>query len=370
MPCDYQQLPHDGIRNLKPYVPGKSIEELGQEKGLSEIIKLASNENPLGCSLKVKEAITQLAIAKMASYPAAGSHPLKKKLSEKLAITENQLILSNGSDLLFSLLLTVFGLHKNKSMLTHEYAFITYSIQAQTLGVPVQISPLLPNWEVNIEAMVKMANANTSLIFLANPNNPTGLLIPLEKIHYLLKHVPDSTIVVIDEAYYEYAYQSNQRASLSLLSEFPNLVVTRTFSKAYGLAGLRLGYAVAHPDIINLLYRIQLPFTVNQVALAGGNAALEDESFLAETIKLNAQELKQMQQRLTDLNLQFLPSAGNFIIFDCGQNSLPIYEQLLAEGIIVRPLHNYNLPNHLRVSVGLPEQNTHFLKNLAIILRK
>ncbi|MGQ3888215.1 histidinol-phosphate transaminase [Legionella sp. CNM-1927-20] len=370
MSCDYLQLPHKGIRNLNPYVPGKSIEELAQEKGLSQIIKLASNENPLGSSLKVKDAITQLTSLKMATYPAAASHPLQKKLSEKLAVSENQLILSNGSDLLFSLLLTIFGLHQNKSMLTHEYAFITYSIQAQTLNIPVQISPLLPTWEVDIEAMANMASTNTSLIFLANPNNPTGLLIPLEKIHYLLKQVPDSTIVVIDEAYYEYTYKPSQQGALSLFNEFSNLVITRTFSKAYGLAGLRLGYAIAHPDVINLLYRVQLPFAVNQVALEAGAAALEDENFLAETVTVNAQGLEQMRRGLTDLNLQFLPSVGNFITFDCGQNSLSIYQQLLDEGIIVRPLHNYNLPNHLRVSVGLPEQNTRFLKNLAIILGK
>ncbi|STX28261.1 histidinol-phosphate aminotransferase [Legionella beliardensis] len=368
MPCDYQQLPHIGIRNLNPYVPGKSVEELSHEQGITDIIKLASNENPLGCSFKVNAAINKLNHLKIATYPDAANHPIKKKLSAKLGVSESNLALSNGSDLLFSLLLTIFGLHTNKHMLTHDQAFITYSIQAQILSIPVRSSPLLPNWEVDIEAMVKMANENTAIIFLANPNNPTGLLIPLEKIHYLLKNVPDSTLVVIDEAYYEYAYEPHERTSLSLLEQFSNLVVTRTFSKAYGLAGLRLGYAIAHPDIINLLHKVQLPFSVNQAALAGGYAALEDEQFLADTIDLNAAGLKQMQQGLNALNLSSLPSACNFITFDCGKDGLTLYQQLLEKGIIVRPLNAYALPNHLRVSIGMPEHNTRFLNNLAACL--
>ncbi|WP_419420422.1 histidinol-phosphate transaminase [Legionella sp. D16C41] len=369
MPCDYQKLPHKGIRDLKPYIPGKSIEELGQEKKITDIIKLASNENPLGCSSNVISAIAKLTGLKIATYPAPASHPLNRKLSEKLAIPENKLFLSNGSDSLFSLLLTIFGLHTNKHILTHDYAFISYRIQAQILGIPVKSSPVLTSWEVDIEAMIKLADTNTALIFLANPNNPTGLLIPLEKIRHLLKKISAGTIVVLDEAYYEYAYQ-DEPGALSLLQEFPNLVVSRTFSKAYGLAGLRLGYAIAHPDIINLLYKVQLPFSVNQVALTAGAAALEDEEFLTSTLALNIQGLKQVEQGLIDLNLSYLPSVGNFITFDCGMQSEPIYKKLLEKGIIVRPLDNYGLTSHLRVSIGLPEHNTRFLDNLAISLKE
>jgi len=286
--CDYRLLPHPGIKTLHPYIPGKSIEELASEQGITDIIKLASNENPLGCSPLVREALANLTGIQIATYPAPSFHPIKEKLSHKLAFPDNRITLSNGSDFLFNLLLTTFGLHSNKHMLTHDKAFITYNIQAQTLGIPVISTPLLPNWQVDINAMIKASNDNTALVFLANPNNPTGVLIPIEGIKQLLNSVSASTIVVIDEAYYEFAYPTNDGKTMALLEKYPNLVITRTFSKAYGLAGLRLGYALASEVISELLQRVQLPFTLNQAALTAGYAALDDDEFLAETVEMNA----------------------------------------------------------------------------------
>ncbi|KTC81545.1 histidinol-phosphate transaminase [Legionella brunensis] len=370
MSCDYHQLPHAGIQSLSPYIPGKAIEELAREQGLTDIIKLASNENPLGCSFKAKEALAKLSRIQLATYPSPMNHPLRHKLSQKLGINEHMLTLSNGSDLLFSLILTTFALHTGKQMLTHEHSFISYGIQAQTLGIPIQKIPLQSDWQVDIEAMISASQNNTAVLFLANPNNPTGIFINPDKIKKLLVNVPKSTIVVLDEAYYEYAYKNGDHTSINLLQQHPNLIITRTFSKAYGLAGLRLGYAIAHPAITELLLRVQPPFAVNQPALEAANAALDDDDFVQQTLEVNHHGMKQLQQGFDILKLNYLPSRCNFITFDCGMSSLPVYEGLLKQGIIVRPLHPYKLAHHLRVTIGNTIQNTRFLEKLAFCLSK
>jgi histidinol-phosphate aminotransferase len=364
LPCDYQELPHAGIKTLQPYVPGKSIEELAREQGIKDIIKLASNENPLGCSPLVTDALAKLSGHYIATYPCPFLHPIMKQLSHHLNIDETQLTLSNGSDFIYTLLLAIFALHQNKHIVTHDKAFLTYQIQAQTLGIPYKLTPLLPNWQVDISAMINACDENTAIVFLANPNNPTGILISLDEIERLISQVPPSCIVVIDEAYYEFAYPDHQPAVLALLEKFPNLVITRTFSKIYGLAGLRLGYAMASDVISGLMKRVQLPFMVNQIAMAAGNAALKDQEFVEETLALNTLGMKTMQRGLEELKLNTLPSKCNFITFDCGCDGLSVYQKLLQHGIIVRPLNAYGMPNHLRVSIGKPEHTQRFLDTL------
>ncbi|WED42045.1 histidinol-phosphate transaminase [Legionella cardiaca] len=368
MSCDYHHLPHAGIQSLKPYIPGKAVEELAREQGITDIIKLASNENPLGCSYKAKEAIARLTPHQLATYPSPMNHPLRHKLSQKLGVSETMLTLGNGSDSLFSLILTTFALHTGKHMLTHEHSFISYGIQAQTLGITVQKIPLQPNWHVDIDTMISMSQQNVAVIFLANPNNPTGIFINPEEIRRLIANVPATAIIVLDEAYYEYAYSPGDKTSINLLRDYPNLIITRTFSKAYGLAGLRLGYAIASPEITELLLRVEPPFGVNQAALEAANAALDDHEFVTETLKLNQQGMQQLQQGFDTLNLSYLPSRCNFITFDCGVNALPIYEELLKHGVIVRPLQPYKLSNHLRVTIGNSVQNARFLDKLALCL--
>lgn len=370
MPCDFHQLPHIGIQSLNPYVPGKSSEELAQEKGLTNIIKLASNENQLGCSPLVRQALAKLSGLQLSTYPSPAKHPLRQKLSEKLGIPESMLAFGNGSDTLFSLLLTLFALNKNKHMLTHECAFITFAIQAKTLGIPTVVTSLKNHYEVDIDSLINTCNQDTAIIFIANPNNPTGLLIDGSSIERLLKHVPESTIVVLDEAYYEFAYTRNDTTTLDLLYKYPNLVITRTFSKIYGLASLRLGYAISHPSICELLWRIQLPFVVNQAALEAAHAALDDIDFVTQTLIMNTQGLQQVHKGLLALNLSVLPSSCNFLTFDCGMSNLTIYEGLLEQGIIVRPLTPYGMTNHLRVSIGTFEQNVRFLAGLSICLEE
>ncbi len=371
MPCDFYGLPHPGIRSLHPYIPGKSIEELAREQNITDIIKLASNENPLGCSPLAREALAKLSSIQIAAYPSPGNHPLTTKLSRKLGISEDMLTLSDGSDLLFFFLLTAFALATGKKMLTHDCAFLSYKIQAQTLGIPQQIVLLKPAWEVDVDAMIKAAcTEGTAILFIANPNNPTGLFIEPEEIERLLENIPASTIFVLDEAYYEFAYKPDDKRTLNLLSRFPNLVITRTFSKAYGLAGLRLGYAIANPEITELLHRVQPPFAVNQAALAAAYAALDDDDFIQQTRELNSCGMQQLIQSLNALKIKLLPSSCNFVTIDCQRDSLEIYQNLLNKGIIVRPLHQYGQSNFLRISIGTSQQNSRLIESLQSIHRK
>lgn len=369
MTIDYQRIPHQGIQTLSPYKPGKSIDELAKEKGLTDIIKMASNENPLGCSPKVREALANMSATTIAAYPAPAHHPLLNKLADRLAIAPGQIILSNGTDLIFFFLLTAFGLYHKKKVVTHKQAFISYAIQAQTLGLDVNEVPLKDNFELDIDAMISATqNEQASLLFLANPNNPTGILTPHQDILRLLNSVPKSTLVVLDEAYHEYACGLDDNTTRLLLDDHPNLVLTRTFSKLYGMAGLRLGYAMASPDIISILQRIQPPFMVNRASLDAANAALDDHDFIKQSLETNTRGRQQLLNGFKELGIDSIPSQTNFITFDCKKESLPIYEQLLASGIIVRPLHPYGLNQHLRVSIGTEQQNQRFLDALAVIL--
>lgn len=364
MSCDFTQLPHAGIQTLSPYVPGKSIEELAKEQGLTDIIKLASNENPRGCSPLVTQSLAALSSHQIATYPVPFAHPLPQALATKLNIDLNMLTLGHGSDALFQLLIICFALHCKKHIMTHDHAFQTYQILANIFGVPFVSTPLLKDWKVDIDAMIRTCNDNTALIFIANPNNPTGSLLTRGEILKLLNNISESTLLVLDEAYYEYLNPNDNPDSLSLLNLFSNLVITRTFSKGYGLAGLRLGYAISDPRIHALLQKVALPFTISQTALAGGLAALEDEGFVRDSAELNHRELTRVRDRLIQLGFECMPSYANFVTFNCKKDGRIIYNALLKQGIIVRPLHAYDLNHYLRVSIGTAEQNTRFINTL------
>ncbi len=364
MSVDFQNLPHPGIRSLVPYKPGKSIDELKKEKGLNDIIKMASNENPLGCSPLALTALQTISSTTLATYPSPLNHPLMAKLSQSLNISAEQLFLSNGSDYIFGLLIQCFALHLGKHILIHDFAFSAYAIQAHALQVPVQMVSIHEHWEVDIEKIIKACTSQTALIFIANPNNPTGLLISSEKIKQLLDNIPQNTLIVLDEAYYEYAAEQLEDNSIEWLAQYPNLVITRTFSKIYGMAGLRLGYAMAHPDVINILKRVQLPFAVNQVALNAACAALDDKKFIENSLKINTNGMKQFKEEFKKLTIPYLASAGNFLTFNCKEDGMKLYNYLLDRGIIIRPLHPYNMPHYLRVSIGTQEQNKRFFNEL------
>ncbi|RUR06467.1 histidinol-phosphate transaminase [Legionella sp. km772] len=364
MSVDFQNLPHPGIRSLIPYKPGKSIDELKKEKGLNDIIKMASNENPLGCSPLALQAIKEMSSLTLATYPSPLNHPLMRKLSESFGLTPEHLFLSNGSDCIFGLLIKCFALHLGKHILTHDFAFSAYTIQAHTLQVPVQTVPIQENWQVDIEKIINACTTQTGLIFIANPNNPTGLLISPLKIRHLLDNIPPTTLLVLDEAYYEYAAAELGDNSIGWLADYPNLIITRTFSKLYGMAGVRLGYALAHPDIINILTRVQLPFAVNQIALQAAYAALDDDEFIQKSLTSNKAGMEYCEEQFKSLNFNYLTSAANFLTFNCTEDGIKLYNYLLDRGIIIRPLHPYNMPNYLRVSIGTKEQNQRFFMEL------
>jgi len=307
---------------------------------------------------------------RLATYTITQDHPLRKHLAKHVQLDQKALFLSNGSDFIFHMLLECFALHTNKHILTHDYAFISYEVQAHTLGIPIRKVALDNGWHVDIDNFIQACSQNTALIFIANPNNPTGLYINLSEIKRLLDNIPASTLLVLDEAYYEYLPEHQRLDAPTWLEKYPNLVITRTFSKAYGLAALRLGYALAHPDIIALLYRIQLPFCVSQTALIAGMAALDDQAFVRQTVQLNTDGLKHVQEGLDHLGLTYLPSACNFITFDCGQNAVTLDKNLQKRGVLIRPLNPYGLEQHLRVTIGTFEQNTRFLNTLALCLKE
>lgn len=367
MICDFTQLPHAGIRSLKPYVPGKSIESLSREKGLTDIIKLASNENPLGCSPLAQQALQHLTSHELATYPSAIEHPIREKLAHRLNIPVEQLMFSNGSDSLFWFLLTIFAQNKNQPVITHQCAFISYAIQAKTQGIPVIQVEINADYSLNMNAIIDACRHHPSMIFFANPNNPTGIPVPDDEIYRLLKAIPEDTIVVLDEAYHEFANPNGNDSTLKLQKQFSNLVITRTFSKIYGLASLRLGYAIAAPEIIELLIRVQPPFTVNHPAMSAAYAALDDQAFIEKILALTASGMQQLTTGLDAQGYRYLPSCCNFVTMDCGLHRAAIYEKLLEKGVIVRPLQGYDMPNHLRVSIGTHDQNERFLKALQSI---
>ncbi len=364
MAINFQEFPHQGIRSLVPYKPGKSIEELAREKGITNIIKLASNENPLGCSPMALSALRHMSPNILATYPSPNNHPLIPKLAIKHHLDSNQIFVSNGSDYIYTILLNSFVLHQEKHILTHDYAFSTYAIQAHSLNIPVHSVTINEDWQVNINTLINACTPQTAIIFLANPNNPTGILISQNEIKHLLDNIPNSTLLVLDEAYYEFAASQYHCNSIDWLANYPNLVITRTFSKIYGLAGLRLGYALAHPAIIDILQRVQLPFTVNQAALTAAHAALDDQEFIQLSLQTNTDGMRQMRTALERLDLNYLPSACNFLTFNCREDSLALYNYLLDRGIIVRPLHPYKMNNYIRVTIGTKEQNHRFLDAL------
>ncbi len=369
MHVDFSRLTHAGIQALEPYVPGKTIEAVAKEQGLTDIIKLASNENAWGFSPAAHQALCKLSNQTLSLYPSSVSHAFRHKIANFLGIETDGLILNNGSDSLISLLLICFALHQDKHVITHDHAFCAYAIQSKTLGIPI-ISTPTHNWRVDIDAIIAACNHKTALIFIANPNNPTGMLIEYGEIKRLLSSIPKTTILVLDEAYYEYAYAEYHENSLDLLAAYPNLIIARTFSKAYGLAGLRLGYACAQPQIIKLLYSIQLPFAVNIAAMTAAEIAIDDQDFIQKTIQLTTAGIKQIEAGLKNLHIHYLPTTTNFITMQCPMDGNIMFQKLQAHGIIVRPLHVYGMNDYIRVTVGTPEQNTRFLQALQEIISK
>lgn len=354
---DAADLALPGIRDLQPYQAGKPIEELERELGIQNIVKLASNENPLGVSPRVQSAL-QEAVRGLARYPDANGFYLKEALANKLGVASTQITLGNGSNDVLELLARTY-VQPHHEVIFSQHAFVVYPLVTKAIGAtPVQIPAV--DYGHDLDAMAAAVNENTRMIFIANPNNPTGTFLSSDNLHAFLNKIPTHVLVVLDEAYYEYVADSERAPSVEWIAKYPNLVVSRTFSKAYGLAGLRAGYAVSHPSVADLMNRIRQPFNMNQLALTAALAALEDEAFLAESVAINSAGMAQLQEFCDKQGLNYISSHGNFLTIEVGPEALEIYQQLLQAGVIVRPVTGYELPNHLRVSIGLKEENSAF----------
>lgn len=354
-----------GLSSLKPYKPGKPLSELERELGISGSIKLASNENPLGPSPRVQEAL-QAQIADVARYPDGGGYELRRVLAQRHATDPACVTLGNGSNDVLDMIARVF-LGAGRESLFSQHAFAVYPLSSMAVGATLQVAPAT-DYGHDLSAMCGLINERTSVIWIANPNNPTGTRLTKGALLGFMREVPAQVIVVIDEAYYEYVRLDDHPDASRWLDEFPNLIVTRTFSKAYGLAALRVGYGLSHPDIADLLNRVRHPFNVNSFAQAAAVAALEDVDYLRRSIECNEQGMQQMHEGLRRLGLDFIPSFGNFLSIDLGREAAPVDLALQRQGVVTRPVANYGLPKHLRVSIGLPEENARFLTALEHVL--
>lgn len=351
------------ITRLKPYHPGKPIEEVKRELGLTDIIKLASNENPLGPSPKAVAAI-QEAANKVAFYPEGAAPALRTKLAAKLGVTEEMLVFGNGSDEILHLLCETLLLPGECEIIQGDPSFSMYEICATLANVCVKKVPLT-GFTHDLEAIADAVTPETRLIFIANPNNPTGTVVTQSRIERFLDRLPGQTFAVFDEAYYEYVEHPERADLLPLIREGRNVMVTRTFSKAYGLAGLRVGYGIARPEIAGLLNRARSPFNVNLIAQAAALAALEDTEHLRASVETNSAGKKQLYAGLARLGIPYVPTEANFILIDISpRGSQEVFDALLRKGVIVRAGAGLGYPNHIRVTIGTREQNDRFLSAL------
>jgi histidinol-phosphate aminotransferase len=362
--CD---LAPDFIRAIAPYVPGKPASELAREMGLAEsgIVKLASNENPLGASPAAVAAM-QAALTDIGRYPDGNGFALKQAVAGRFGVGLDRIVLGNGSNDVLELAGRTF-LTPGTSAVYSRHAFAVYMLTVQAIGA-THIETPAKDFGHDLDAMAAAVRDDTRMVFIANPNNPTGTFLTGAAIEDFLGRVPSRVIVVLDEAYTEYLPDADRYDAIAWLARFPNLVVSRTFSKAFGLAGLRVGFALAHPDVADLMNRVRQPFNVNSVAQAGAIAALHDTAFVERSRALNTAGLAQLAAGVARLGLEHVPSRGNFVLVRVGAAGA-IYQKLLQRGVIVRPVAAYHLPEWLRVSVGLPEENTRFLDALAAVLR-
>ncbi len=360
-----------GVRELSPYQPGKPISELQRELGLTRIIKLASNENPLGPSPAALAAVRQT-LADVALYPDGSGYALKEALTRVLGVSAGQVTLGNGSNDVLELVARAF-LGPDDEAVYAEHAFAVYPIVTQAVGARGIVAPAHDGsqgvrYGHDLDAMARCIGPRTRLVFIANPNNPTGTYVSSQALRRFLDGLPEHVIAVVDEAYVEYVSAPDYASALPWLPALPNLIITRTFSKAYGLAGLRVGFAVSSLEIADLLNRVRQPFNVNSLALAAASAALDDRDHLERSVALNAAGLKMLADEFSARGLTYIPSVGNFITIDLQRDAAPIFQALLREGVIVRPVANYGLPNHLRVTVGTAEENQCLLEALDRVL--
>lgn len=356
------------VRSIAPYQPGKPISELAREMGLKEdaIVKLASNENPHGIGPRTRAAI-EGALGEIARYPDGNGHELKQALARRHGVDMAQVVLGNGSNDVLEMVALAF-LGPGRAAVYSQHAFAVYPLATQARGARGIVAPA-KDYGHDLDAMARLLDDETCVVWIANPNNPTGTIAAPAALEAFVRRVPEHVVVVIDEAYNEYLPAEQRADTLKWLKRHPNLVVTRTFSKAYGLAGLRVGYALAHPSVADVMNRVRQPFNVNSIALVAAAAALEDMEFVARSYAANLQGLRQLREGVQQLGLDYIPSVANFLTVRVGR-AQDIYKRLLRRGVIVRPVGGgYELPEHLRVTVGTEGENERFLSALAASLK-
>lgn len=367
MVANFLSLTTDEIRGLHPYQPGKPVEELQRELGLNDIIKLASNENPLGPSPKIGPALAQT-FEELARYPDGSAYVVKEQLAAFLDVKPENLTIGNGSNDVLELLARVY-LRPGLQAVCSQHSFVVYPLATKVTGAELVEVPA-KDYGQDMAATLDAITDKTRIVFIANPNNPTGTWVGRQPMEEFLNEVPDDVIVVLDEAYFDYVEEPEYPNGIELFKRFPNVVVTRTFSKAYGLAALRLGFSVSNPEIADLMNRVRQPFNVNSLSLAAATVALDDQDHVQKSVELNRQGLAFLSKACDEMGLGYIPSVGNFISIDFGRDAAPIYEALLHKGVIVRPIAGYQMPNHLRVTVGLAEENARFVEALQAVLRE
>ena len=356
---------NNGINDLNPYKPGKPISEVMKEYGLTDIIKLASNENPLGASKKVLSALKGLD-NEIHLYPDGSSVKLKTKISEIEGVSSEHVIVGNGSNEILELCAKAF-INSHKNAIASRHSFAVYKLITQSLGTKLREVPTI-DWSHDLENFPKYVDKDTSIIFIANPNNPTGTYNNHDQVVNLLKNVGEDILVVLDCAYYEYVEKEDYVRTNELLNEFDNLIITKSFSKAHGLASLRVGYGLASKGIIAALNKIRQPFNVNSIAQELAYFSLCDKEHISESVRVNSLGMEFLEDEFSRLNIKYIDSVGNFISFKTKRATHEIYEDFLKNGIIIRPIESYDMPNFLRVTIGTASENSAFIETLEQLL--
>ena len=353
------------IAGLKPYVPGKPIEELEREYGISDSIKLASNENPIGPSPKAVDAIKG-ALMNLHRYPDGNNYQLGERLADKLQVATNQIVLGNGSNEIIELLVRTF-IQKGDEVIMPAPSFLMYEIMVQA-GGGASVKVPLKDLTVDLEAMAKCITGRTRMVFVNNPNNPTGTIVSRDAFEWFLKQIPSEVILVVDEAYIEFVRDKRCPIGLDYLDSDKMVVTLRTFSKAYGLAGLRIGYGVMRQGLADLIHRVRQPFNTNALAQVGALAALEDDAFFNETIRTVHEGLDFLYDHVGSMGLRYFPTQTNFFLIDVDRDSQGVFEKMLTRGVIIRAMTAYGYPSFIRVNVGLAEENERFVKALGEVV--
>ena len=365
MPASWESLANDHILGIAPYEPGKPVEELERELGITDAIKLASNENPLPPSAKVQQAIAA-ALPHLNRYPDGSGYYLRGALARRHGVTADHILLANGSNELIELLVRAFVKPGDEAVIPHP-SFVVYPMIVQAVG-GIRVVVTLKDQRLDLEAMARAMTPMTKMVFIANPNNPTATIVTAEEVEDFMARVPERAIVVFDEAYFEFAQGPDFPDTLSYLRQGRKVAVLRTFSKAASLAGLRVGYGVADPHCMSLLNRIRAPFNVNSLAQVAALAALDDDAHILECLRMIEAGRHYLYDEFASLGIKYAPSRANFILVDVGRNAADIYQRLLKEGVIVRPMTSFGMESALRISIGTPEENRRLMKAMRKVL--